>query len=100
MEALWAPVLKRNRSFFSRAFGKEILPDWLRTKRVEGTISFDHFSAGKEEFEDVKGTVTWNGTAIETKEMQFKNGGVMAKSRGKLDLSTNNPQPKFDRDPQ
>ncbi len=100
LEALWAPVLKRNRSFFSRTFSKENLPDWIRTKRVQGTIGFDHFSAGKEEFEDVKASITWNGATVEAKNLQFKSAGTPVKAHGKLDLSVNNPQAKFERDPQ
>ena len=100
LEAIWGPVLKRSRGFFSRAFRKENMPDWIRTKRVEGKISFERFTAGKDEFEDVSGTIQWNGALVEAKEVRFKSGGVTGKARGKLDLSVNSPQTKFERDGQ
>lgn len=63
LERLLAPTVYRRRGLLARALnlGRAPLPDWLATRRMEGTVHFDSLALGDMRLEKLRGRVLWDG---------------------------------------
>jgi hypothetical protein len=60
------PTLKRDRGLLARALGfaPAPAPDWLRDRRVDGTLVVDTLSLAGIDLQNVRARLVWNGTTL------------------------------------
>jgi hypothetical protein len=66
LERLLIPTLKRDRGLLARAFGfgPAPAPDWLRDRRVDGTLAVDTLHLAGVDLRNVRARFIWNGTTM------------------------------------
>ncbi len=71
------PTLKRDRGLLARAFGfgPAPAPDWLRDRRVDGTLAVDTLRLAGVDLQNVRARLIWNGTTLVLDEIA---GGLEA----------------------
>ncbi len=95
LERILAPTLARaGPGLLDRTLRRPAnLPEWLKTRRAEGTISIDTASAGEWRARDIKARVSWDGAAVHwTNATAQIEGAVFA---GTLDADLAVPSAKF-----
>jgi len=66
MERVFRPTLVRGGGLLARTFrlGRAPVPDWLRERHIEGTISFGTLQVGEWNCKSTQAKIQWNGTAV------------------------------------
>jgi hypothetical protein len=66
LEALFQPALVRQRGFLARTFGlgDAPVPEWLRSRKVEGTLAIGQLTAAGSRWRTVRGRLAWEGTRV------------------------------------
>ena len=66
VERLLKPTLLRGGGLFARTLrlGRAPVPDWLRERRIEGTISVGSLQMGDWTCKSARAKVQWNGTSV------------------------------------
>jgi hypothetical protein len=66
LEQLVMPTLKRSRGLIARAlgFGRTPVPEWLRDRQVEGSLSVSSLHLAEIEVKKLRSTLIWNGTSV------------------------------------
>lgn len=93
LEALLLPTLRRDRSLIARALGRNTLPDWLRTRGVEGTVQIDDLLLGGTRLANVRGALRWDAARIEVDNLQAKLD--RAAITGRLTIGVRGIQPTY-----
>lgn len=97
LEKLWTPTIERDRGFLARTlrFGSATVPDWLRTRRADGTVAIDQLSIG-----DLQGSLThahilWDGAQMRIAGLQLSAGEAEARGNLSVNLEGRVPQYRF-----
>jgi hypothetical protein len=66
IERLWAPVLVRDPGFLARTlrFGAAPVPDWLKARRADGTITIDELSIDDFKMRGSRARLLWDGSQV------------------------------------
>ncbi|MGD1092769.1 MAG: hypothetical protein ABSB35_12365 [Bryobacteraceae bacterium] len=66
LERLWTPALGRDRGFLARTLrlGSVTVPDWLKARRADGTVSIDSLTAGDSKVRVDTARVIWDGASV------------------------------------
>jgi hypothetical protein len=60
LERQMLPALRRSGGLIARALGRAAIPDWLRTRNVEGTLQVGVLQLGGERIENLRGQLVWD----------------------------------------
>ncbi|MEO7649117.1 MAG: hypothetical protein ABIZ80_01495, partial [Bryobacteraceae bacterium] len=97
LERLLMPTLRRGEGFIARTLGigRPVLPDWLASRHMEGTIRIGLLTAGNVSFTDLQSRMRWNGGDVKLTETKAKveNGSVAGE--GQIDLRGREPLYRF-----
>jgi hypothetical protein len=66
MERLWSPVLARDAGFLARTLrlGASAAPDWLRSRRADGTVTINALSIGDAKARINHARLLWDGAQV------------------------------------
>jgi hypothetical protein len=64
LEAELLPTLHPGSSLLARALGRGNTPEWLRQRRVEGTVQIGDFEAGGIHLENLRARVVWDAAHL------------------------------------
>ncbi|HXI41248.1 MAG TPA: hypothetical protein VNH83_14790 [Bryobacteraceae bacterium] len=66
LERLLMPTLRRDRGLLARAFGfgPAPVPDWLRSRRVDGSLAVEALHLAGIDVQNVRARLVWNGTTL------------------------------------
>ena len=66
IEKIFRPTLMRSGGLLARTlrFGRAPVPDWLRERRLEGTVSIGSMQAGEWTCKSAQARILWNGTTV------------------------------------
>jgi hypothetical protein len=64
LEAELLPTLRPGSSLLARALGRASTPEWLRRRRVEGTLQIGDFEAGGIHLEKLRARLVWDAARI------------------------------------
>jgi hypothetical protein len=65
LESLMMPALRRQQSIFARLRLRPApLPEWLRERRIEGTVQIDNLDVDGQTWQVDKSRLTWNAAAL------------------------------------
>ncbi len=87
------PALHRGRTLLARAFGRNSLPDWLKTLAAEGTLQIDDLAFDGSHFAGVRARLRWDGPRVELDGLQAALG--RAAIAGKLTIGLRGAQPVY-----
>ena len=80
LERLLMPTLQRSRGLIARAlsFGRAPVPDWLRNRRVDGSISVGKVTFAGLELHKLRGRLFWTGTSVVLSDVTLgvENGSI------------------------
>ncbi len=93
LEALALPTLRREDGFLARTLGigRAPLPEWLASRRMEGTIEIESLQLGGAVFEEIGARVLWDGPRVEFSGLEAKWGDATLGGRVTTDLSGADP---------
>jgi hypothetical protein len=95
LEHALAPALRRSPGFFSRTFrlrGANV-PEWLRTRRAEGTLRIGTLTAGDSVFRAVRARVVWNGANVQLPSVEARYEEGLLRATAEADLTR--PAPRY-----
>jgi hypothetical protein len=95
LEAEWLPTLRRSSSLLARAFGRTGLPDWLKTREVDGTLQIDNLQFAGAPLENVRAHLLWDAARLEFDSLQGRFGEPPAAIAGKLAVNLLGARPVF-----
>ena len=93
LEAELMPTLRRTSSLLARAFGRAPLPDWLRERKLQGSIQIGDLQLADTHLQNVRARLLWNVTAVDLVAMQAKLD--RASIAGALSISLAGPRPAY-----
>jgi hypothetical protein len=93
LEAEFAPTLRRNTGILAQAFGRSPLPDWLRTRGVEGTVQIGDLTLAGVHFEGLRARLTWVAERVDLDAIQASSGGAAVS--GRLDVNLRSLLPSY-----
>jgi hypothetical protein len=96
LENVLMPVLRREPGFFARTLPFRrgvVLPGWLSTRKLEGTMRAKELILGEAELQDVRGHLAWNGSQVELQSVEANYGGAAVHAAVAADLS--DPLPRY-----
>jgi hypothetical protein len=64
LEAELLPTLRPGSSLLARALGRGSTPEWLRKRRVEGTVQIGDFEAGGIHLEKLRARLVWDAARV------------------------------------
>ncbi len=92
LERLFAPALIRRRGLIARTLRlSSPPPEWLKSRRAEGTLEIDSLTGPDWEVRSIEGRMTWDGTQVRLRDLRARwEGGAL---RGSLlvDMSKGTP---------
>jgi hypothetical protein len=96
LERLFMPTLQRQAGLLSRAlaFGRSPLPDWLRTRKAEGTLEIGSFAAQGLDFESVRARWFWQGERLEFTRVSART--AQGRIDGHLSIGVGGREPAYD----
>jgi hypothetical protein len=68
------PTLRRSTSLLARAFGRSSLPDWLRERKLEGTVQIGELELAGSHLQNVKARLLWDASHVELAGLQARMG--------------------------
>ena len=72
VEAECLPTLRRSGSLLARALGRTSLPDWLKTRELEGTVQIDRLLVDGAALENVRAHMIWDAARVEFQNLQAR----------------------------
>ncbi len=93
LERVFSPTLRRQRGLIARTLRlvRGGVPDWLRSRRAEGTVEIGVLTAGALRCDNLRARLSWNGTTVELVELTSDwNDGVL-KAKGSILLASTSP---------
>ncbi len=88
LEAEFMPTLRRGSSLIARALGRNALPDWLRSRNLEGTVQIGALRLGDTVLENMRARLLWDAGRVQLDALQAKlnhatiTGALTANLRG------------------
>jgi hypothetical protein len=98
LEALASPTLVRERGFFARALrlGAAAVPDWLHSRRADGTITVDSFDIAGTKGSLKHARVLWDGTQVRLAAIDLASDDSRLQGDLTIDLAGRAPRYRFD----
>jgi len=93
VEAECLPMLRRPGSLLARALGRTSLPEWLKTRAVEGVVQIDGLTLAGAPLENVRARLSWNAARVELQNLQAR--FERATFSGRLAVSLRGPRPAY-----
>jgi hypothetical protein len=93
LETELAPTLRRNTGLLAQAFGRATLPEWLRQRRVEGTVQIDDLSLAGVHLEGLRTRLLWVADRVELDPIQAAVG--RAALTGNLGVGLRSARPSY-----
>jgi AsmA family len=96
LERWFTPTLQRQAGLLSRAlaFGRAPLPDWLRTRKVEGTLEIGNLTVQGFDFESVRARWFWDGARLEFTRVSARS--AQGRIDGHLSIGMAGREPAYD----
>jgi hypothetical protein len=93
LEAQLAPTLRRSGSLIARALGRTAMPDWMKSRNLEGTLQIGVLHLGPARLDNVRGHLLWDSTRAELNGIQarMEKGTVT----GTLAVNLRGPRPAY-----
>ena len=93
LEKLLAPALVRERGFLARTLGigEGSVPEWLASRRAEGTIAIGTLEAGPATLRDLEATVQWDASRVTLPRLRFRWGDADLDAELAIDLQKARP---------
>ncbi|MBZ2180614.1 MAG: AsmA family protein [Acidobacteria bacterium] len=93
LEKLLAPALARERGFLARTLGigEGSVPDWLASRRAEGTIAIETLNAGPATLRGLEATVQWDASRVTLPRLRFRWGDADVEAELAIDLQKARP---------
>ena len=95
VEAECLPTLQRSRSLLARALGRAALPDWLKSRDVDGTLQIDHLLLGGLRLDNVRARLLWNGARVDLEGLQARLDHAAISGRLAVNLRGTRPAYQF-----
>ena len=95
LEGLLAPALLRERSFVARTLriGEDLVPEWLASRRAEGTVRIESLEIGEQSLGNVQTSVQWDASKVSLRPLRFSwNGGEVG---GELGINLERSKPAY-----
>ncbi len=98
LERLFAPALIRERGFIARTLGLSAppIPDWLKNRRADGTISIDSLTAPDVDANIANARLLWDGPLIRLVRLDAKLDPASYHGDLAIDLTGRDPHFRFD----
>ena len=93
LEDEFMPTLERSSGLIARALGRVSLPDWLKLRRVDGTVQIDGLLVAGARLENFRGRLVWDGARAELDAIQAKL--ERASLNGKLAVNLRGTRPSY-----
>jgi hypothetical protein len=93
LEAELKPTLRRNAGLLARAFGRTTVPDWLRERKLEGSVQILDLELGGAHVENVRARVVWDLTRVNLLALVAKLDG--AALNGSLAITLGPQRPSY-----
>lgn len=93
LRRLLAPVLQRPTSLLSRFRRAETAPEWLRARRLDGTLEFASLAAGDHTVERLRVPFSWRGPRITVEGLQ--GAAYEGDLTGRVTVTADGPTPSF-----
>jgi hypothetical protein len=89
IERVLSPTLMRGGGLLARTFrlGRAPVPDWLRDRRLEGTISFGTLQAGDWICKSAQAKIQWNGASVHFANVEGSIEDSPLKAEATVDLT-------------
>ena len=89
------PLLTRGSSLLERALGRATLPDWLKTRHVEGTVQIDHLALAGLRLDNLRSHLEWDGAQVELTGVEAALTRASIRGRAAIDLTAALPAYRF-----
>ena len=93
LEDEFMPTLERSSGLIARALGRASLPDWLKQRKVDGTVQIDGLLVAGARLENFKGRLVWDGARAELDAIQARL--ERAALSGKLAVNLRGARPSY-----
>jgi hypothetical protein len=95
LERLLAPALVRERGFLARTLGigEGSVPEWLASRRAEGTLYIGRMEVGPEALRDLEAAVQWDASRVTLTKLRF--GWAEAELEGQLGIDLQRAKPIY-----
>ena len=93
VEAECLPALRRGSSLLARALGRTSLPDWLKERKVEGTIQVDRLALDGARLDGVRSRLEWDGARVDFPNLEA--ALAHAAIKGRLAVNLTRPLPAY-----
>jgi hypothetical protein len=91
-ESTLTPTLRRDSNFLYRTFRlRNAAPEWLRTRRAEGTLRIGKLTSGDLVFRGIRSRVIWDGPTVELSSVVARLEGALIRGSVTADLSRGEP---------
>ena len=93
LEKILMPTLVRGGGLLARTlrFGRAPVPDWLRERRLEGTLSIGSLQAGDWIWKSAQAKIQWNGTNVTLGTITASVDEAVASGDASIDLAAGAP---------
>lgn len=91
VEAECLPTLRRSGSLLARALGRTSLPDWLKTRELEGTVQIDRLLVDGAALENVRAHMVWDAARVEFQNFQARLNRAALTGRLTVNLRASRP---------
>jgi hypothetical protein len=98
LERILAPAFVRHRGFLARTlrFGSATVPDWLKARRADGTLSVESLKAGDSELRIESARLLWDGAAVRLMRLNAQVDQAAVNGDLAIDLSGETPHYRFE----
>jgi hypothetical protein len=95
LEAELKPTLRRNASLLARALGRTGVPDWLRDRKLEGSIRIGDLELAGTHVENVRARLVWDTTRLSLLALAAKLDGAALEGSLAITLGPQRPSYKL-----
>ncbi len=93
LESEFQPTLRRDSGIIARALGRSTIPDWLRQRNAEGTLTIDSLDVAGARVEGLKSRLAWDVANVELTNLQATVDG--APVTGRLSVNLRGARPEY-----
>jgi hypothetical protein len=91
VEAECLPTLRHTGSLLARALGRASLPEWLKTRALEGAVQIDRLLVAGASLENVRARLLWDGARVEFPDLQARFDRATVSGRLAVNLGGSRP---------
>jgi hypothetical protein len=98
VERIWLPTLQRERGFLARTLrlGPAPLPDWLKARRADGTLSVESLSMGETKLRAATARLLWDAAQVRLAGVSARLDQAVLAGDLDVDLSGRSPHYRFE----